>query len=288
MNNGDMSSNRRIGTVKHGTGFLVMAYILLCSSLIIVVFPLLTMIMSSLKETRQIFKQPFALPVPPQWQNYAMAWERASFSIYMRNSFIVTAASIILILLLSVMAAYPLSRYAFRGRRLLTFVFLVGLMLPMRLGIVKLYLLMRDLDLIDKLWSLIFTYVAMRIPFSIFILTGFMQTIPDSYEEAARIDGCTEFQLLWKVIVPLVKPAIGIVTVFSAIAIWNDFFFPFVFIYDDALKTLPVGLGTFFGQFQVNWGLLFAGLTIASVPMLFLYALAAKDFVKGLAVGGLK
>lgn len=268
--------------------FAVSSQIFLFLYTAIAIYPLLTMVTSSLKSTREIFRNPFALPEKLDLNNFSTAWDRAHFSTYLTNTVVVTGVSVFVIILVGVLASYPLSRYKLRGLNMLFMFFLLGLMLPIRLGVVKLFMLMRDLNLLDSLLSLILIYVAMRIPFSVFIITNFMKTIPAELEDAARIDGCNELQILTRILTPLVRPAIAIVTIFSAIAIWNDFYFPFIFIYSDAAKTLPVGLASFFGQYQIDWGLLFAGLTISTVPLIVVYLAMSRHLVKGLSVGGIK
>jgi len=263
-------------------------YALLIAWSCVVAYPIFLMLVSSLKETREIYAAPFSLPSAPRWGNFADAWVRASFSTYFLNSALVLAASEALILLFSTMAAYPLSRYRFRGATALQLVFLAGIMLPARLGVVKLFILMRDLGLLDTLWALIAVYVAIRIPLSVFVITNFMKTVPSEIEDAARIDGCSEPGLLFRVVLPLVRPAVAIVGILSAIAIWNDFYFPFILTYSDQVKTIPVGLATFFGQFQINWGLLFAGLTISTIPLLLFYFIVSEQLVKGIAAGAVK
>lgn len=263
-------------------------WILIVAYLGIVVGPLLLMLMSSFKTTRAIFGDPLALPSGLDLDNYARAWEQANFSTYIVNSFIVTGWSVVLTLILGSLAAYPLSRYRLRLMPLVLGYFLVGLMLPVRLGIVPLFMLLRDLSLLDSHTGLILVYVAMRLPFAIFILAAFMRTVPTELEEAARLDGASEWRILGQVIMPLVRPALAIVTIFTTIAVWNDFFLPLIFIYSDELKTVPLGLTTFMGQYRADWGLLFAGLTISSVPLIMAYLIFGRQIREGVATSGVR
>lgn len=253
-----------------------------------VLYPLWLMILSSFKSSREIFSSPFALPQRWQFSNYLDAWSQGNFTVYFGNSVFVTLTSLLLVLVLGSLAAYPLGRYAFRGKRWLMMYFLAGLMLPLRLGILPLFFLMRWLGLFNTPWALICIYVASAMPFSIFVLANFFETIPKELEEAARIDGANELRIYAQVMMPLMRPALATVTIFNVVPWWNDFFFPLIFIRAERYKTLPLGLFSFFGEHQNNWALLFAGLTITALPLLVAYALASKHIVRGLTSGALK
>jgi len=250
--------------------------------------PLYLMLVSSMKTTRQIYASPLTPPSSFSLENFVTAWREAHFSTYFFNSVIVTVASVVLILVVSVAASFPMSRYRQRWLSVLLVFFLLGLMLPVRLGVVQLFLLFRDIDQLDKLSGLVLVYVGIRIPFAVFVISSFMRTIPREMEEAARLDGATESQILRYIFVPLVRPALAIVAIFSAIAVWNDFFFPLIFIYSDELKTIPLGLATFMGQYRSDWGALFAGLTISSVPLVVLYLFTSRQVREGIATGGVR
>ena len=264
------------------------AQVLLLVNALLVLLPMFFMVLSSFKTTREIFERPFGLPARLGWQNYAAVWDAAHFSVYFRNSVVVTVASMVLILVTGTLAAYVLGRYRFRGNDLIYLYFLTGIMVPIRLAIIPLFVLMRDLRLLDTYWSLILVYAASGLPSAIFILTGFFRTLPRDLDNAARIDGAGELAVLLRVMLPLVRPALAIVTVYNIIPIWNDFFFPLVFIHHDRLKTLPLGLTVFFGEFATNWALLFAGLTLAAAPVIGLYIVMSQQFIKGLTAGAVK
>lgn len=253
-----------------------------------VVYPIFLMVMSSFKTTREIFRDPFALPSTWTFANYLEAWGRGNFSTYFMNSVLVTVASVIIVLVVGSLAAYPLGRYTFKGRDWLLLYFLSGLMLPIRLGILPLFFLMRELGLLNTLWSLIFVYSASGLPFTIFVLSNFFKTIPKELEEAARLDGASEVRIYAQVMLPLIRPALATVAIFNFIPWWNDFFFPLIFIRVERFKTLPLGLFSFFGEHSNNWALLFAGLTITALPLLILYLFASQQIIKGLTSGALK
>ena len=255
---------------------------------VIVAYPLLLMLVTAFKSTREIFFAPFALPKQWNLSNFVAVWEKANFSVYLRNSLFVTTTSVALIAGLASLAAYALARYDLPWSNALYVYFLAGLMVPMRLGVLPLFLLMRNLRLLDTHASLILIYVASGMPMSVFILTGFFRTLPKELEFAARIDGCTEFQVFYKVMLPLVRPALATVVLMNFVPLWNDFFFPLIFLRDDALKTVPLGMTVFFGQYETNWGLVFAGMVMASLPLLALYVLLSQQFIKGLTAGAVK
>jgi len=186
----------------------------------------------------------------------------------------------------SAMAAFPLSRYKIGWNSWMLGLFLAGIMLPIRLASVELFTLMKSLNLLDSLAGLILVYTAIRIPFAVFIFANFMRVLPPELEEAARMDGAGETRILFQVILPLVKPAISIVAIFTAIAVWNDFFFPLIFIFDDDYKTVPLAISVFVGQFRTDWGLVFASLAISMAPILIMYAVLARQIREGVGAGG--
>jgi raffinose/stachyose/melibiose transport system permease protein len=265
-----------------------LAQALLAANALLVVLPLLFMGVSSLKTTREIFQRPFGLPAAPRWDNYARLWSEAHFALYMRNSVVVTVLSMALILAAGTLAAYALGRYHFRGNDLVYLFFLSGIMVPIRLAIIPLFIMMRDLRLLDSPASLVLVYAASGLPAAIFILTGFFRALPQDLDNAARVDGAGEAAILLRVLLPLARPALAIVTVYNIIPIWNDFFFPLVFIHNERLKTLPLGLTVFFGQYATNWAVLFAGLTLSAAPVLLLYVVMSQQFIKGLTAGAIK
>ena len=255
---------------------------------VIVAYPLLLMLVTSFKSTREIFMAPFALPKEWNLNNFVAVWQRANFPVYLKNSLFVTVTSVALIAGLSSLSAYALARYDFPWSNPLYVYFLSGLMVPIRLGVLPLFLLMKNLRLHDTHAALILTYVASGMPMSVFILTGFFRTLPKELEFAARIDGCNEFQVFYKVMLPLIRPALATVVLMNFVPLWNDFFFPLIFLRNDALKTIPLGMTVFFGQYETNWGLVFAGMVMASLPLLVLYILLSQQFIKGLTAGAVK
>ncbi|WP_066314707.1 carbohydrate ABC transporter permease [Bacillus sp. FJAT-29814] len=251
-------------------------------------YPIILMILSSFKPNMEIMMSPLSLPKSFSLETYQNLLDRVPFMTYFYNSVFVSVVSVSLILITTSLAAFYIARYTFWWNNVLFFIFLMGMMIPIKLGIVPLFMLMKDLGLTNSLWSLILMYTATGIPLSILILTGFFRTMPAELEEAARIDGATDLRILWNVVLPLMRPALGTVMIINFIQSWNDFFFPLIFITDDLKKTIPVGMLSLFGEYSADWGALFAGLTLSSLPMMILFFIASKQFMEGLTAGAVK
>jgi raffinose/stachyose/melibiose transport system permease protein len=262
--------------------------IILIANTIIMLAPIVIMVFSAFKTTPEIFKSPYALPDFSQIANFAKIWTQTNFMRYLLNSFIVTGSSMVLILTLGTMAAYALGRYNFKGSTFILMFFLAGLTLPLKLAIIPLFMLLRDLQILNNQLSLIFVYTAMGLPTTIFIMTGFIRTLPNELEDAARMDGASEARIMWSIMLPLVRPAMVIAAIQNVVPIWNDFFFPLVFIQNDDLKTLPQGLTTFMGEYTTDWGVLFAGLTLSAAPIILIYIVLSKQFIAGMTSGAVK
>lgn len=262
--------------------------IILIANSILMLFPIVIMIFSGFKENMEIFNNPFAIPDFTNLSNYIAVWTQTNFVRYFANSIFVTGTSIFLILMLGTMAAYAIARYEFFGASFVLLFFLAGLTLPLKLAIIPLFILFRDLGILNTHWALIAVYVAMGLPSTVFIMTGFIRTLPRELEDAARMDGASELRIMWAIMLPLCKPALIISAIHNLVPIWNDFFFPLVFIQADALKTLPQGLTAFMGEYTTNWGVMFAGLTLAAAPITIIYIVLSKQFINGMTSGALK
>jgi raffinose/stachyose/melibiose transport system permease protein len=246
------------------------------------------MVFSSFKTNVQIFQAPFAVPDFTNLTNLARIWNETNFVTYFVNSIIVTGVSMFLILTLGTMAAYAIARYKFTGSGFILMFFVAGLTLPLKLAIIPLFILMRDLGILNSHASLIVIYVATGLPTTVFIMTGFIRTLPSELEDAARMDGANEALIMWKIMLPLVRPALVIAGIQNVVPIWNDFFFPLVFIQSDRLKTLPQGLASFMGEYNTDWGVMFSGLTLSVLPIVIIYILLSKQFISGMTAGAVK
>lgn len=252
---------------------------------VIAIAPLVVMVSNSLRTTSNLFDRPLGLPFPLSIESYRTAWTQASFADYFLNSVLVTVGAVTLSTVVSVLAAYALARLRFPGSRVLESLFLSGLMLPVHLAILPIFYLLDGMGLVDSQLGLTMVYAAAGVPFSIFVLTNFFRQLPIELEEAAMIDGAGHFQVFFRIMLPLVRPAVATVVVFRFVPIWNDFLFPLVLLRTTDKYTLPVGLTTFFGEYQTDWSTLFAGLVIATVPLIILFILATKHIVAGLTAG---
>ena len=272
-----------------------LVYCALCSYLVIVLFPMLWLLYTSLKTDREIFLDPFSLPAMDdlQWVNFANAWTKGFFGDYFFNSVLLTVATVLGSLLLSAMAAYALARFTFPGVRPLFFYFLAGLMVPLQLAIVPLFFQMKDFGLLNSRWGILIVYIAFGMPFAIFILTGFFKSLPSGLHESALIDGAGEFRAFWSIMLPLARPGLITVGIFSFLSTWNEFFMAFMFLSGEGsqhLRTLPLGLAniTIVSQYRSDWGMAFAGLVLIMTPTLVVYGFLQQYLTKGITVGALK
>ncbi|AXV17974.1 carbohydrate ABC transporter permease (plasmid) [Neorhizobium sp. SOG26] len=262
--------------------------IILILNTIVMLGPLVIMFFAAFKTNAQIFQSPFSFPDFTNVTNIVKIWTQTNFLRYLLNSVIVTGSSIVIILTLGTMAAYAIARYRFRGSGFVLMFFVAGLTLPLKLAIIPLFILMRDLGILNTQLSLIVIYVAMGLPTTVFIMTGFIRTLPNELEDAARMDGASEPRIMWSVMLPLVRPALVISGIQNLVPIWNDFFFPLIFIQKDNLKTLPQGLTTFMGEYTTDWGVLFAGLMLSSAPVIIIYIILSRQFINGMTAGAVK
>lgn len=270
-------------------------YTVLLGYLVVVAYPMVWLLYTSLKTDRDIFLEPFTLPAwnDLQWVNFSEAWTKGLFGDYFLNSVIVTAVTVVLSLLFAAMAAYALSRFRFGGSRALFFYFLAGLMIPLQLAIVPLFFQMKAMGLLNSRIGLLMVYIGFGMPFAVFILTGFFKSLPSSLHESALMDGASELRAFWSIMLPLARPGLITVGIFSFLSTWNEFFMAFMFLSGEGsqtLRTLPLGLAnlTIVSQYRSDWGMAFAGLVLMMLPTMALYALLQRQLTKGITVGALK
>ncbi len=266
----------------------LLVYLVLAALAAVFLYPVALMLLTAFKTTPEIFRNPLGLPQDWSLAGFKAVWARANFGLYLRNSLLITGASALLLLVTAAPAAYALARYSFRLRGVLFLFFLAGIMIPIRLGILPLYILMRDLGLIDTPFALILTYAASGMPMSVFLLSVFFRNLPRELEDAARIDGCSEQQIFWRIMLPLVRPGLATVVIVNVVPWWNDFFFPLLFLPSPTWRTIPLGMQIFFGQHLIDWSLVFSGMLLASLPLLVIYLLMSRQFIAGLTAGAVK
>jgi raffinose/stachyose/melibiose transport system permease protein len=269
------------------TGFVHLALI---AYTLVAIFPVFLTIINSFKDRNAIFREPLRFPTPSTFSlvGYQTVLGQGDFATYFQNSFIVTIVSIILVLLFGAMAAFALSEYRFRGNMLMGLYMAIGIMIPIRLGTVAILQGMVAAHLVNTLTALILVYTAQGIPLAIFILSEFMRTVSDDLKNAGRIDGLSEYAIFFRLVLPLVRPAMATVAVFTMIPIWNDLWFPLILAPSEATKTVTLGSQIFIGQFVTNWNAVLAALSLAILPILVLYVIFSRQLIRGITSGAVK
>ena len=257
---------------------------------VIALFPVFLTLVNSLKARNAIFREPLAFPTPKTFSlvGYETVLAQGDFLGYFQNSLIVTVASIVLVLLFGAMAAFALSEYRFRGNTLMGLYLALGIMIPIRLGTVAILQGMVAAGLVNTLTSLVLVYTAQGLPLAIFILSEFMRTVSDDLKNAGRIDGLTEYAIFFRLVLPLVRPAMATVAVFTMIPIWNDLWFPLILAPGEATKTITLGAQMFIGQYVTNWNAVLSALSLAILPVLVLYVIFSRQLIRGITSGAVK
>lgn len=271
------------GTVASAMGRTV-AYILLIVLAVAIIYPMLWAVLNGFKSNLELFGDPWGLPTTWRWENFQKAWNLGVVR-YLANSVIVTGASVVTTVLFSAMAAYALTRHRIPFAGAITVLLLGGMMLAPTVALIPLFRLLQALGIFDTYWALIVLYTAFRIPFTVFLIRAFMITLSREMEDAAVVDGASRWQVFWLVVMPLSRPIIVSAALLQALFAWNEFVFALVFINDTDLKTLPVGLLAMQGRVLSDWPVLFAALTIASIPMILLFLAGQRQFIRGLSEG---
>ncbi len=266
----------------------ILLFIFLVIYALSILYPLLLMFLTSLKTTREIFTNPFGFPKSFNITSYVKLLTISHYLKYFKNSIIVSLVSLSIVMVTSSTASYVLAKYDVKGRGFLYLFFVAGLIIPIRLGTISIMRMMIGMHINNNLLSVIILSTAVGIPFGVFILTDFIKMIPEELSNAARIDGCSEPGIFRIVIIPLLKPALAAVAIVNFIPVWNDFWFPLVLLKDDAVRTVPLATALLFGQYSTNYGLVFAVLSMASIPVILIYLIFSKQFIKGLSSGALK
>lgn len=266
------------------------AHAILLFFTVLALFPAILIVINSFKSKRAIFREPLALPNPETFDlvGYATVFTQGNFPLYFWNSFFVTSASLFFVLLFGAMAAFALSEYKFPFNRLTALYMALGIMIPIRLGTVGILGLMVATGLVNTHWALILVYTAQGLPLAIFILSEFMAIVSKDLKAAGRIDGLSEYKIFFRLVLPLVRPALATVAVFTMIPIWNDLWFPLILAPSEATKTLTLGAQVFVGQFVNNWNAILAAMALAIIPVLVLYTLFSRQLIRGLTSGAVK
>jgi raffinose/stachyose/melibiose transport system permease protein len=266
----------------------LLQYLAAVAVALVVLIPLVAAVINGFKSTADLLLHPFGLPQTWLWANYTSVLQSGAFWRMLLNSVLVMAGTAIGVVTLASMAAYVFARLQFRGRELLFNFFTLGLLFPIAVAILPLYITLRQAQLVDTHWGIILPQVAFGIPGNILILRGFFASIPRELDEAAAIDGCTPVGYFWRILLPLMRPALAAVAVLTMVASWNNFFLPLLVLNSEQLYTLPLGIQQFQGQFGTDWGRVLAFVTLALIPTIGFYLLAERQIVAGLTAGAVK
>lgn len=246
------------------------------------------MIVDSFKTEPEYAANPFSMPTKLHFENYAKAWDIANMDTYFLNSLIITFGSLLITVLLGALTAFFLARFKFRLRGFTFALFLLGMLVPIHATLIPIFLIMKEIGLLDTYWSLILPYTAFHLSLTIFILEGFMRGLPKDLEESGVMDGAGIYRIFWSIILPITRPAMATVIILNFIYNWNEYLFALVLISSEALKTLPLGLANFVGVETASMTLQMAALAIALVPIIIFYLLLQKQLVTGMTAGAVK
>jgi raffinose/stachyose/melibiose transport system permease protein len=271
---------RRLSQVGLHTGLLLWAFL--------AVYPLVWILLTSLKYTHELYDDPFGLPLNWKWSNYQEAWVFAKMGTYFLNSIVVTVLSTFLVLGLSSTTAFVLARFEFRLKALVWAYILFGFLIPHSLMLIPLAIFTRTLGIYNTLWGLALVYAAVGLPWNVFFLRAFMETIPNELEEAAVMDGAGMWTVFWHIILPLSTPALATMATFHILSAWSEFILALVLTGDVASRTLPVGISLLDGHFTSNEPGVAAGMIITIVPAVIAYAFLQRFLIKGLTAGAVK
>jgi raffinose/stachyose/melibiose transport system permease protein len=257
---------------------------------LLAILPILLVLYNSFKTRKAIFGSPLALPGPESFSliGYEKVFADSAVPLYYFNSISVTVTTIVITLLIGAMAAWALTEYRFRWNTLLGIYLAIGIMVPIRLGSVSILKLVADMNLVNTRTALILVYTAQSLPLAIFILSEFIAQIPKDLREAARCDGVSEYTIFFRIILPLIRPAMATVAVFTMIPIWNDLWFPLLLAPGGGKQTITLGIQQFIGQYVTDWNAVLAALSVAIIPVLILYALFSRQLIRGLTSGAVK
>jgi len=283
------SDVRREHAVEKVGARKIIIYVILFLWALLNLFPVYWMFTFSLKSNEEIFgKNLIGLPWEWRWSNYVSAWHTGNMPLYFFNSVVVSVSAIALVIIASMMATYAMTRLTWRWSSQVNAFFMLGLTIPIHASIVPVYVTLKNMGLTNTYFALIFPYAAFSLAMGILICTGFMVEIPKELDEAARIDGCGPWKTFGVVILPLMKPAVATISIYSFLQCWNELMFANIFNSDGKYRTLPVGVQQLSGQYTTEWGPIGAALVIATFPMLIVYIFMSKRIQESFVVGAVK
>lgn len=267
---------------------LVGIYAALAIVLFQTLYPLLWVLFGSLKSKNELINNIWGAPINPVLDNYVTAWQMAEMGTRILNSVTVTVLSLLILVIVVTPCSYALARVPFRGRNIITGIVVGSMLVPPQVLAIPLFLVARDLGIINSLVGISFIYAASVMPLSIFIMRSFFKSLPDELEDAALVDGAGRITLLVKIMLPLARPGMALIIIFGFIEVWNDFFLAFLLLRQPAVQTIPLGLVNFFQQYDSLWNLYFAALMITTLPVIIIFLLMQRQFIAGLTAGAVK
>ncbi len=254
----------------------------------IVLIPIVMVFLGSFKTVPEFFDRPYGMPEAFDSFNYIKAWDEANLQRATLNSLIATVFGVGISTVLACLAAYGLARFSFPFRMPLRMTFVGGLVVPVQLIIIPIFVMFRTTGLLGSIWSLVLVYSVLGIPLAVLVMTGFFQALPRDLEEAARIDGASHLEVFWRIVLPLTRPALAAVVILNGVWMWNDFFLGLILLTSEESQTLPVGIMAFRGSYTTEWGLIFASVCISVAPVVIAYLLLSRQFIAGLTAGSVK
>lgn len=268
-----------------GKGIIYVLYTVL---LVLFLVPFFLVLLNSLKANKEIILNPLALPRSLNFEGYAKAFGNMNYVQTFANSLVITVLSIVFIILFAVMCAYLFARNNWKINKILFMLMVASMIIPFQTIMIPIVRNFSAINAVDNILMVVVFYIGAHISMAVFMFQGFIKGIPAELDEAATIDGCNEFQILFKVIFPLLKPIISTVAVLDVLAIWNDFLLPYILLQSNRLKTLPLMTYSFFGQYSVDYSLVCSGLIMSILPVIIIYALLQKQIIDGVVAGAIK
>lgn len=252
------------------------------------VFPIIWIFYSSFKTQAEFMQSPVALPKVMDFTNYISVFTSTSMPKYMLNSARNTLFAVVIIIFISFLAAYVLSRYKFRGRKAVYNYFIMGMLIPIHALLVPMYVQLNGLGLTNHWYTLLFPYIGFGLPISIMLIESYISSIPEELEEAAAIDGCSFIRTLFQIVFPLASPILATVAIIQFFAVWNEFTFALILVNNDNLRTVPVGLTMFKGAYTVDYPRMMTGIIVTMLPVMILYFIFSKRIIEGMVAGAVK
>lgn len=268
------------------TGFGKQAVLLFFT--VVALYPVLVTVFTALRPAADVMRSPFGLPTELFLDNLTTAWTRGRFASYLLNSVIITVPTVIGVVVLSCLAGYGISRFRFPGRNVMFYAILLGLTVPFQSVMIPLFYQLLAMGLLSTYWAVILPGIAFGLPFGIFLMQAFFEDLPRELSDAGRVDGCSEWRIFHSIMLPLAWPAVSTLIVFQFVRTWNEFLMPLLYLQNEDLRPVPLGLMFFQGAYTRDIGLISAGVTIALLPVVIIYLIFQRQFVKGLTAGAVK